>query len=294
MTGAAPRALILGAGGQVGHELLATAPDGWLAVGLTSADLDIRHAAAVRDVVRDDRPAVVINAAGYTAVDAAEANPELAMQVNAVGAGHVAEAACAVGARTIYLSTDYVFDGAQRSPYLPTDAPRPLSAYGRSKLAGEEVVRRIAGQRATVVRTAWVYSGRGRNFVRTMLQLMRDQDQVGVVSDQVGTPTWARPLAAAVWALAARPDLGGVVHWTDAGVASWHEFAVAIRDEALAVGLLDRATPVRPLATHEYPAAARRPPFSVLNTSATCEALGMAPAHWRTNLRRLLLELRGA
>jgi len=273
---------------------MASVPEGWTAVGLGSSDVDVRSGPGVLEVARRHRPDVVINAAAYTAVDSAESRPELAMEVNGAGAAHVAEAACAVGARVIQLSTDYVFDGSRRSPYRPSDAPRPLSVYGRSKLAGEEAVRRVAGARGVIVRTAWVYSSRGRNFVRTMLQRLGEQDELGVVDDQIGTPTWARPLAEVLWVVAARADLSGVIHWTDAGVASWHEFAVAIRDEACSLGLLDRAIPVHTLASSEYRAAAHRPPFSVLSTVETCETLRIVPEHWRVNLRRALLELRGA
>jgi dTDP-4-dehydrorhamnose reductase len=147
---------------------------------------------------------------------------------------------------------------------------------------------------ALVIRTAWVYASHGRNFVRSMLGQMRERDALAVVADQVGTPTWARGLAQAIWRAADRPGLGGILHWTDAGVASWYDFAMAIRDEALPLGLLERAVPVRPIRTEEYPTAARRPAFSVLDKSATWSALGIEPVHWRANLRLMLRELAGA
>jgi dTDP-4-dehydrorhamnose reductase len=166
--------------------------------------------------------------------------------------------------------------------------------YGRTKLAGERQVLGRAGDGALVLRTAWVYASHGRNFVRSMLTRMRAGDALRVVSDQVGTPTWARGLAEAIWTAADRPALGGILHWTDAGVASWYDFAEAIRDEALAAGLLARAAPVRPIRTGEYPAAAPRPAFSVLDKSATWAALDLEPVHWRANLRLMLRELAGA
>ena len=182
----------------------------------------------------------MINTAAYTAVDAAERDSERAEAVNATGAAHVAEAAQRVGARVLHISTDFVFDGGRGYPYGPQDRAEPLGVYGRTKLAGEREVLRICGEHALVVRTAWLYASHGRNFPLTMLRLMRERDHLGVVADQVGTPTWARALAEALWVGAARQGLSGVHHWTEAGVASWYDFAVAIQEEALAQGLLDR------------------------------------------------------
>jgi dTDP-4-dehydrorhamnose reductase len=191
----------------------------------------------------------------------------------------------------LYLSTDFVFDGAQGRPYAPGDEPRPLGVYGRTKLEGERAAARILDRQALIVRTAWVYSRHRRNFVLTMLRLMAERSEVGVVADQIGTPTWAGSLAEALWTAAERTDLGGVVHWSDAGVASWYDFAVAIHEEALAAGLLTRAVTVRPLRTEEFPSRARRPPFSVLEKGGSWEALGRTPPHWRVNLRRMLQAL---
>ena len=287
----AHRALITGAGGQVGLELQATAPSGWVVAACTSDQLDVTQADAVRAAITAFRPTVVIHAAAYTAVDAAEANADRARAVNADGTAHVAEAARAVGARLLHLSTDFVFDGTQGRPYAPGDEPRPLGVYGHTKLEGERAAARILDRQALVVRTAWVYSRHRRNFVLTMLRLMAERSEVGVVADQVGTPTWAGSLAEALWAAAGRTDLSGVVHWTDAGVASWYDFAVAIQEEALAAGLLSRAVTVRPLRTEEFPSRARRPPFSVLEKGGSWEALGRTPPHWRVNLRRMLQAL---
>ena len=285
-------ALITGAGGQVGRALREHPPQGWTVAACTSAELDVTSATQVREVFAREHPTLVIHAAAYTAVDAAEAAADRAEAVNARGTAHVAEAARDVGARLVHLSTDFVFDGAIGRPYTTEDAPNPLGVYGRTKLAGEREALRILGDRALVVRTAWVYSRHGTNFVLTMLRLMRERDEVGVVSDQVGTPTWARSLATAVWAAAASPELHGVLHWTDAGVASWYDFAVAIQEEALALGLLARAVPVRPLRTGEYPTRARRPPYSVLDKQAAWAALGCPVHHWRESLRRMLSELK--
>jgi dTDP-4-dehydrorhamnose reductase len=231
---------------------------------------------------------LVINAAAYTGVDAAERETELAGAVNAQGAAHLAGECRRVGARLIHLSTDYVFDGAQGHPYRPGDHPNPLGVYGRTKLAGEREVARLSGGDALILRSGWLYSERGRNFVLTMLRLLQERDEVGVVCDQVGTPTWCRSLAEAVWAAADRPQLSGLHHWTDAGEASWHEFAVAILEEALALGLLHRAVPIRPLRSDQYPTPARRPSYSVLDATETSAALELRPRHWRINLHLML------
>ena len=287
-------ALITGAGGQLGIELQTAAPAGWRVVPCSSRDLDVTQPAAVDTALERERPGVVFNAAAYTAVDAAEGEPERAEAVNARGAAHVATAAQRVGARLIHVSTDFVFDGTQGHPYAPGDRPNPLGVYGRTKLAGEREALRLSGGGALVVHTAWVYSAHGRNFVRTMLRLMREREEVGVVSDQVGTPTWARSLAQALWVAAGRSELRGIHHWTAAGVASWYDFAVAIQDEALGLGLLDRAVPIRPLRTGEYPSRARRPPYSVLDTNATRSALDLPATHWRVDLRMMLRGLADA
>jgi dTDP-4-dehydrorhamnose reductase len=283
-----PRALVTGAQGQLGLELQATAPAGWTVVACGSSELDVTDAATVRRVILRERPTVVIHAAGYTAVDAAETEADRAEAVNARGTAHVAEAVREGGARLVHVSTDFVFDGAQGRPYRPADRPNPLGVYGRTKLEAERVVARVLERRGLIVRTAWVYSGHRRNFVQTMLRLLRERDEVGVVCDQIGTPTWARSLAEALWAAAALPELHGVLHWTDAGVASWYDFAVAIQEEGLATGLLTHRVPVRPLGTAQYATAARRPSFSVLEKRESWEALGLWPPHWRVNLRLML------
>jgi dTDP-4-dehydrorhamnose reductase len=282
------KVLITGAAGQLGRELLATTPPGWAPVACSSTELDVTRPEVVAEALARERPALVVNTAAYTAVDAAERETERAEAVNARGAAHLAEGADRVGARLIQLSTDFVFDGSRGHPYLPEDPACPLGAYGRTKLTGEREVARLSAGKALILRTSWLYSGRGRNFVLTMLSLMRERESLSVVSDQVGTPTWTRGLAEAIWEAAGRPELRGIHHWTDAGVASWYDFAVAIQEEALALGILDRAVPIRPLRTEEYPTPARRPSYSVLDATATAAILGLQRRHWRANLRQML------
>ena len=177
------------------------------------------------------------------------------------------------------------------SPYAPDATTHPLSVYGRTKRDGEMAVLDAMPTNAVVVRTAWLYSKTGGNFVKTMLRLMQERDELSVVADQRGTPTWANSLATTVWAFAGTPDVSGVFHWTDGGEASWHEFAVAIRDEAKALGLLDKTIPVHAISTSEYPTPATRPGYSVLDCSSTTTALGIQQTDWRANLRRMLKEL---
>jgi len=279
--------LITGAGGQLGLALQSRLPADAEVVAATSADLDIGNADAVQSCVDALQPQFLINAAAYTAVDKAESDPDNAFRINGDAVGHLARAARSVGARLVHVSTDFVFDGTAGIPYAPGALTAPLGIYGESKLRGEIA----AGEDALIVRTAWVYGSRGNNFVRTMLRLMAEREELRVVADQIGTPTWASSLADGIWKLATA-GATGVYHYTDSGVASWYDFAVAIQEEALAVGILDRAIPVFPIPTSAYPTPARRPHYSVLDKEATIAVLGAPAAHWRTNLRLMLREVR--
>jgi dTDP-4-dehydrorhamnose reductase len=287
------KVLITGAGGQVGRILSSDAPPGVEVLACGHKDLDIADASAVSDYVRLRAPDVIINAAAYTAVDRSESEPELARKGNENGPRHLATAAArAPGTRLIHLSTDFVFDGAASVPYRPEAATNPLSVYGATKLAGERAVLEELPGRSVVLRTAWVYAAEGANFVRTMLRVMKANGTVRVVADQVGTPTAARWLAEAIWQLVAKPDVTGIHHWTDAGVASWYDFAVAIAEEGALLGLVPPDVTVTPIATAEYPTPARRPSYSVLDkTSLTSR--GLTPLHWRKRLRSVLGEMKG-
>lgn len=285
------RALVTGAGGQLGRALLASAPPGIKTAGFTSTDLDITDASAVTRAVGAFAPDIVFNAAAYTEVDRAEAEPSRAAEVNDLAVGHLASAARATGALLVHVSTDFVFDGASGKPYRPSDEPDPQNVYGSTKLAGE----RRAGDGSLIVRTSWVYSVQGRNFLLTMLRLMREKEEIRVVSDQIGAPTYAPGLADTLWALA-EARATGIFHYSDSGVASWYDFAVAIREEGVRGGLLDpsRSAQIQPIPSSAYPTAARRPHYSVLDNGATRDALGKTAPHWRANLRLALLELKAA
>jgi dTDP-4-dehydrorhamnose reductase len=285
------KVLITGAQGQVGRCLLAGAPASVTPVGLTRAQLDIGDAEAVNRAIEQHRPSVIINAAAYTAVDRAETELEAARRVNGQGPRHLARAAGAHGARLLHISTDFVFDGRAGVPYAPDAPTAPLGAYGLTKLEGEQAVRELLPQASVVLRTAWVYAAQGANFLRTMLRVMAEKRQVRVVADQVGTPTAADSLAAVLWGLAQHPELSGVHHFTDAGVASWYDFAMAICEEATLLGLLPPGIRVAAISTADYPTPARRPPYSVLDKRTLLAALPLEHQHWRVGLRRVLQSL---
>jgi dTDP-4-dehydrorhamnose reductase len=285
------RVLVLGGGGQVASAVVAAAPAQHQVVARSRAELDIGDAQAVARELAATRAEWLINAAAYTAVDLAEDQPAQAIAVNDTAVGVLAEATSNSGCQLLHLSTDFVFDGKSNRAYLPDDQTNPLSVYGVSKLGGERQVLNGAGA-GIVLRTAWVYAAAGRNFALTMLRLMREKEQVSVVCDQIGTPTWAAGIAAAIWGLMEARAPGGVYHWTDLGVASWYDFAVAIQDEALARGLLRRAVPVIPIPSAAYPTRALRPAFSVLDTASTRALIKVPARHWRHNLRTMLDEIR--
>jgi dTDP-4-dehydrorhamnose reductase len=254
--------------------------------------LDIVDARSVEKTLAEVKADWVVNAAAYTAVDRAEDEPAAARAVNDTAVAALAQAAARENARLLHLSTDFVFDGEAGRPYRPTDPTHPLNVYGVTKLAGEHHV--LDGGTGIVMRTSWVYASVGKNFVLTMLKLMKERDQLNVVCDQIGTPTWAMSAAAAVWAIVELRPEGGIYHWTDLGVASWYDFAVAIQEEAGARGLLTRAADIVPIPSEAYAARATRPNFSVLDTSSTRMLLKVPTLHWRESLRRMLDELRAA
>jgi len=276
---------------MVGRALAETAPEAARVIALGRGECDVRRKELVERAIAEAAPDLVFNAAAFTAVDHAETEIGEATAVNAVAPGHVAEAARAAGARTVHISTDYVFDGTGTRPYRPDDPPNPLGVYGRTKLAGEEAVKK-ADPAALTVRTSWVYSSAGVNFMTSVLRLLRARERLEIVADQIGTPTRARSLAAALWSLA-RAGSCGLLHYRDSGSASRHEFAVAIRDQALALGLLDRRIVIEPIGSAAYPTAASRPLYSVLDASEAWRIVGGPPPDWRENLRLTLEELNG-
>ncbi|MFN7900430.1 MAG: dTDP-4-dehydrorhamnose reductase [Synechococcaceae cyanobacterium] len=290
------RVLLTGASGQLGQALLASCPDRINLIPVSRAELDLADAKACHDLVRELAPDWVLNAGAYTAVDRAETEPDLARAVNAGAPEAFAQALATGSGRLLQVSTDFVFDGRQGHPYQPDQALAPLGVYGATKAQGEAAALRILGaSQASILRTSWVYGPVGRNFCLTMLRLHGQRaasgESLGVVADQVGCPTATHSLAAACWAVIER-RLSGTLHWSDCGAASWYDFAVAIGELGVEAGVLERAALVRPLTTAEYPTPARRPPYSLLETSSTRLALGLEPCHWRRALAQVLERLK--
>ena len=274
--------------GQLHWELLRSCPDG---VTISSDEsLDITDAEAVKEAIAKAKPDVIINPAAYTAVDRAEEDATLAHAINATGVVHLVAAAKPINAHIVHISTDFVFGPGDGTPFK-VDAPvGPISVYGKTKLEGERVLTSAMPDSSVIIRTAWVYSSNGHNFVKTMLKLMAERDELGIISDQIGSPTWARSLADALWSATLKRTTG-VHHWTGGGVASWYDFAVAIGEEAVTLGLLDETISIKPLRTDQYPTPAARPFYSVLDISRSSEALELAVTHWRSDLRAMLKEL---
>ena len=288
-----PRLLLFGALGQVGAAVRRGAPAEWLVESHDIGDTDIRDQRAVRAAIFATRPDVIINCAAYTNVDGAESHPDEAHALNADAANNVARAAAAAGVRLIHLSTDYVFDGTATSPYRPDAPTGPLNVYGRTKLAGEQCVR-ASSPRSTIVRTAWIHSGGASNFVATAVRHLTAGRAMRVVDDQIGTPTRADELATALWRLADRPEIEGILHFTDTGVASWFDVAVAVLETLRSAGRLPNGASVTPIATADYPTPARRPSYSVLDKHGSWAAIGHVPSHWHEGVVASTSELLNA
>jgi dTDP-4-dehydrorhamnose reductase len=291
------RILLLGGNGQLGRELRRSlAPLGELVVA-TRDGVDADAAAnfddptALAAMVRGSGADVVVNAAAYTAVDKAEADADAAFRVNSEAPGAIARACARIDALLVHYSTDYVFDGSASRPYREDDATAPLGVYGISKLAGEDAIR-ASGARHAILRTAWVYASHGRNFLLTMLRLANERDELRVVADQVGAPTPAAWIADATADLIRRGVAeSGTWHLVTSGQVSWHGFASAIMEDAHALGLLERMPTVVPITTAEFPTPARRPAYSVLDTTRLHDDFGIVPPAWRGELRATLREI---
>ena len=300
------KVLLTGAAGQLGQALIASKPSGVQLISTSRRGgegleaLDLSDAGACWSAVDAYRPDWVLNAGAYTAVDQAESEPNLALAVNAGAPRAFAQAllSCCPGSRLLQLSTDFVFDGDQGHPYQPDQRPDPLGVYGATKASGEKAVSEVLGTgadgQAMILRTSWVYGPVGRNFLLTMLRLHRlkaeAHEPLRVVADQVGCPTATSGLAKTCWAAVTR-QASGVLHWSDAGAATWFDFAVAIGAQAAARGLISAAAEVQPIRTVDYPTPATRPAYSLLDSSATRERLQLASRHWQSMLDEVLGEL---
>lgn len=288
-----PRILVIGKNGQVGYELRrALAPMAEI-VAVDYPDIDLTSGDSIRKWVREIHARVVINAAAYTAVDKAETEFDRAMKINGEAPGTIAEEAAKLGSLMVHYSTDYVFAGDKSTPYVETDDPNPLGAYGRTKLAGDRAVQSVGGAHL-IFRLCWVYGARGQNFMLTMMRLARERETLRVVGDQVGCPTWSRMIAEAtaqavrttLGKVASPKDFSGVYHLSSTGKTSWHGFAQAIIDRMPAAEKKCRA--VVPITTAEYPTPAKRPEFSVMDCSKLERAFGIRLPDWQESLGQVL------
>lgn len=286
------RILLTGAAGQLGSEIrqrVAMMPVAYELLATDQADLDITSASAVDTAIQAFKPDVIINAAAYTTVDKAESEPDIAFAVNAKGPDNLAMAASQHSIRLIHISTDYVFNGRHYAPWKIDDPVEPINIYGESKLAGEQAIQRHCPE-ALIIRTAWVYSKYGHNFVKTMINLMNNRDELNVIYDQIGTPTHAGRLAEICLSAVGQPQFAGLYHWTDAGVASWYDFAQAIYSLGSELGLIRHTCQINAITTADYPTPAQRPNFSVMDCQQTRKDFGFA-RHWREQLQMMLQEL---
>ena len=284
------KCVILGKDGQLGLDLQYTAPTA-VSISAYGHDMfDIRDSTSIATIIEAEKPNVIINAAAYTDVDRAELEPSIAFEVNAQGPLNVANVAKKNYSRLLHLSTDYVFDGNSSKPYRPGDKVNPLNIYGQSKLLGEQNLLQVGGTDVQIVRTSGIYSKHGRNFVKSILSKAQSQKDIRVVADQISSPTWSRNLAYGIWALLNRQIATRIVHLTDSGSASWYEFACAICEKAISLGIVKNGLTLSPVASEDHPRAATRPAFSVLDNTQTQELLDHVGESWRTGLHNMLTD----
>jgi dTDP-4-dehydrorhamnose reductase len=286
--------LVTGKSGQLGWELQRSlAPLGEM-VAFDRHGLDLSSSDSIASAIRREKPDIIANAGAYTAVDKAESEPELAMRINGIAPGILAEEAKRTGALLIHYSTDYVFDGTKNGPYRESDVPSPVSSYGRSKLQGENAIM-AAGGSHLLFRTSWVYASRGTNFLCTMLRLARERPELKIVDDQLGAPTWARSIADMTAQVLGNPararENSGIYHFTAAGAVTWFGFAEAIFRHMMEFDGAFRAPRLTPIPSSDYPTPARRPMNSRLNTAKFSDAFGLIPSHWEGDLKACLKEI---
>lgn len=279
--------VVIGKSGQLAYEIARLVPD---ALCLGRDDIDITSPENIDTKLDMLQPEAVINASAYTAVDKAESDEATAYLLNQAAVANLAQYCKRNNAFLVHVSTDYVFNGEKGSPYTVDDAIEPQGMYGKTKAAGEAEVTAIVPEASAILRTSWVYSSHGNNFVKTMLRLMAEKPQLGVIDDQIGSPTWAKGLARAC-VEAASQKTAGIYHWSDEGVCSWYDFAIAIQQLGLEKGLLQQAVPVNPIPSSAYPTPAKRPHYSVLDKTLTRDTFTSPLNHWREQLSAMMDEL---
>lgn len=284
--------IVIGHNGQLAWELAQLSNENTVITCLGRNQIDINNEQSITEKLLAHQADAVINASAYTAVDQAETDEKNAYQTNAIAVKNLALVCKKLALHLVHISTDFVFNGAKSSPYLTTDPIQPLGIYGASKAQGELAIIDIIPKHSCIIRTSWVYSTHGNNFVKTMLRLMAEKSELNIISDQIGSPTYAENLAKACL-LAAQGKVYGIHHWTDAGVASWYDFAVAIQEIAIEKGLLSHTIPIKPIRTQDYPTPAARPSYSVLDKTSCAASFSELPLmHWRTQLDKMLDKLK--
>lgn len=279
--------VVIGKSGQLAWEIARLVPE---AECLGREDIDITSSEDIAAKLDSIKPDAVINASAYTAVDKAESDEENAYLLNQTAVANLATYCKSHNVFFVHVSTDYVFNGEKGSPYAVDDAIEPQGMYGKTKAAGEAEVTSVLPEASAILRTSWVYSSHGNNFVKTMLRLMAEKPQLGVIDDQIGSPTWAKGLARAC-VEAASQRTAGIFHWSDEGVCSWYDFAIAIQQLGLEKGLLEQAVPVNPIPSSAYPTPAKRPHYSVLDKTLTRDTFTSPLNHWREQLSAMMDEL---
>lgn len=280
------KVLIIGKSGQLASELIDTKPNRIEVLALGRENIEIESINSISEQIAKFNPSVVVNASAYTAVDKAETDSDAAYAINFSAVENIAKVCKSNNIRLIHVSTDFVFDGKKNSAYKTSDKTHPISVYGASKLAGEKAIFENHPEDSAIVRTSWLYSGYGNNFVKTMLRLMAAKDSLNVVADQVGCPTYAKELACFIWKLTSQEVIKPLYNWSDLGVASWYDFAVAIQDIAIECDILNKKIPIKAISSQEYPTPAKRPQFSLLDST---ESYQIYPAnHWREQLKIMM------
>ena len=289
------RILLTGAHGQLGNAFRTCFTESELANEWTLQETDINELdltsnQSVLSFLASCAPSVIVNCAGYTAVDKAEQEVELAKKVNDNAVGYITKWACINFCRVIHISTDFVFDGNKSEPYLPSDQPNPIGVYGRTKLAGEKHVLEL-GSRGVIVRTSWLYSEFRSNFVKTMIDLMNKKSELGIVNDQIGSPTSAHSLSRLLIKVIEHENFNGILHWSDGASVSWFEFAMEIQRQAFNLGLLKTKIPLKPIKTEQYPTPAKRPKYSVLERNCSMEPFNVAIKNWKDELQGVITRM---
>ncbi|MGJ8681876.1 dTDP-4-dehydrorhamnose reductase [Paraglaciecola sp.] len=284
--------IVIGKSGQLAWELSQFVSTEHEVVCLGRNDIDLQNFVAMTECLKHQKVEGVINASAYTLVDKAQSDIDNAYALNSEAVGNLAQACKSLFVPFVHISTDFVFHGDKGVPYLPDDKIQPLGVYGASKAEGEKLITNTYSERSCIIRTSWVYSTHGNNFVKTMLNLMRTKPEISVISDQIGTPTYAKGLAEASVASLIN-NVSGIHHYTDTGVASWYDFAVAIQRIGLELGLLDKIIPIKPITTEQYPTPAQRPHYSVLDKCSFVRALPeFSFNHWQTQLHMMMKSLK--